>query len=190
MVNEFDIEISLFNMPVEHLAHIVIQFLSSKNFRLIWISNFISLNRFQQESESGDATSRQAAVKSVSRTSKRPDSTSTNKSHTKQTGARGGNRAMANQTTSRTNIRLDRSNNTRPFDDEYENLSDHETNPKPRQKNVRYAKYDSSGRIINGAEETEDDSQRDIRINNRDDNDLYTVREGQTLESDSRYKKR
>ena len=91
-------------------------------------------------------TSRAGVVKSLSRTSKRPDSASTNKSHTKQTAARGANRIMGNRT-NRSNIRQ--------VDDEHEHHSDYETNLKPRQKNVRYAKYDSSGRVINGDEDDE-----------------------------------
>ncbi len=118
--------------------------------------------------ESGNATPRQHPSKSVSRTSKRPDSASTNRSHTKQTGARGGNRIVPN----RGNVRFDRSNNPRPSDDEYENPSDYETNRKPQQKNVRYAKYDSSGQPIE-----------------ENDNDLDN-RNQRNIESDARYKKR
>jgi len=138
--------------------------------------------------------------KSVSRISKRPDSGSTSKSHTKQTGIRGGNRTIPNQS-SRTTLRTNRSNPSRPSDDEYENLSDYDTNRKHQQqskkKMVRYAKYDSFGRTTNGPEENENEldnhSQRNMHIKNHDINDdLFTVREEKTLESfeGARYKKR
>jgi hypothetical protein len=136
--------------------------------------------------------------KSVSRSSKRPDSGSTNKSHTKQTNSRiggGGNRIIPNQT-SRTNVRTNRRS-----DDEYENLSDYDTNRKSKQKtkkkNVRYAKFDSSGRVTSGPEDSENEldnhNQKTMRAKNRDINDdLFTVREEKTAESieGSRYKKR
>jgi hypothetical protein len=133
--------------------------------------------------------------KSVSRTSRRPDSASTikttHKTHTKQTGV---NRMMPNQN-SRTTVRTSRTS-----EDEDGNLSDYDPNRKSKQqlrkKNVRYAKYDSYGRSTNGPDESgneSDNSQRNMRLRNRNtDDDLFTVREEKTLESSegARYKKR
>jgi len=98
-------------------------------------------------------------------------------------------------------VRTNRSISNRRTDDEYENQSDHDTNRKSKQqlkkKNVRYAKYDSSGRTTTSGTESENEldnhSQRTIHNKNRDINDdLFTVREEKTLESMEgvRYKKR
>lgn len=66
-----------------------------------------------------------------------------------------------------------------------------------KKKNVRYAKFDSSGRTTSGPEESDNEidnhSQKNMRLKNRDTNeDLFTVREEKTLESFDgvRYKKR
>ena len=100
---------------------------------------------------------------------------------------------MANPST-HVNGSISRSNNnTRPSDDEYDNLSDIDTarqqKPKGKQKNVRIAKYDSSGRTISQHDE-HDNGEQNLWPEN--DEDLYTVREEKTLESfeNARYKKR
>ncbi|CAF2531957.1 unnamed protein product [Rotaria sp. Silwood2] len=158
-----------------------------------------------QESESGNETPRQrmnnSDSKSLSRTSKRPGSGSTaNKTYPKQTGIRGGNRSIPNQT-SRTTMRTDRSNINRQSENDDDDISNHDTNHKYKQqskkKNVRYAKLDSNGRTTNNEDDNDNEfnnhSQRTLRAKNRDiDDDLFTVREEKTLEAfeGSRYKNR
>ena len=97
---------------------------------------------------------------------------------------------------SRTTVRTSRSN--RASEDEDGTKSDSEANrkhkPLPKKKNVRYAKFDSSGRTtVESDHETDSQSQRSVRTRNRDMNDdLFTVREEKTLETveGGRYKKR
>ena len=85
-------------------------------------------------------------------------------------------------------------------EDEYDDIRSHNTNQqyrqKPKKKNVRYAKFDSSGRVTSSTEDSETEvtkyGQRNTRAKNRDvDDDLFTVREEKTLESleHTQYKK-
>jgi hypothetical protein len=120
----------------------------------------------------------------------------TNKAQAKQKDLRDVYQMKINQH-SRTNAGNHRSNTYVLSNGEYENTTDYNPknkfNQQQKKKTVRYAKYDSTGREINGIEEIanelSDHSKCPVCFKPRKmNNNLYTLHEERSFE-DVRYKK-